>query len=70
MKKLQSKCWKRLPWILLVCGYLGTVALLALVGRPYLDSDASSEMVLANLLNQEGTLLSTNWWYSSELRVF
>lgn len=44
--------------------------LIAAKGRPYLDSDMSSEMVLANLLNQEGGLLSANWWYSTELRVF
>ncbi len=30
----------------------------------------SSEMILANLLNQEGGILSKNWYYSTELRVF
>ena len=39
-------------------------------GKVYLDSDMASEMVLANQLNKEGTLLSTNWYYSTEIRIF
>ena len=35
-----------------------------------LDSDASSELVLAKLLSQEGRLLTEDWLYGSELRVF
>lgn len=35
-----------------------------------LDSDASSELVLAKLLFQEGRLLTEDWLYGSELRVF
>lgn len=35
-----------------------------------LDSDAASELVLAKLLSQEGRLLTENWLYGSELRVF
>ena len=34
-----------------------------------IDSDMSSEMVLANLLNKENTIISKNWIYGSELRV-
>lgn len=35
-----------------------------------LDSDASSELVLAKLLSEEGRLLTEDWLYGSELRVF
>lgn len=35
-----------------------------------LDSDAASELVLAKLLSQEGRLLTEDWLYGSELRVF
>ncbi len=35
-----------------------------------LDSDASSELVLAKLLSDEGRLLTEDWLYGSELRVF
>ena len=34
-----------------------------------IDSDASSELVLAHLLSREGGILSQNWFYSTELRV-
>lgn len=35
-----------------------------------LNSDMSSELVLANLLSKQGGILSTNWIYSTELRIF
>lgn len=34
-----------------------------------LDADASSEMVLANLLSNKNQILTSSWAYSSELRV-
>ena len=34
-----------------------------------LDSDTSSELVLAHLLNEQGGILSADWGYSTELRV-
>ena len=33
------------------------------------DSDASSELVLAELLSRQGGILSSDWFYSTELRV-
>lgn len=33
------------------------------------DSDNASELILANLLFQEKSILSVNWYYSTELRV-
>ena len=35
----------------------------------YLDGDASSELVLANHLAETGQVLSSDWYYSTELRV-
>ena len=35
----------------------------------YLDGDASSELVLAHHLAETGQILSTDWYYSTELRV-
>ena len=58
------------PWIWLVAAYCITMLVLCLHGRAYIDSDMASEMILADILNKEGGLLSTNWWYSTELRVF
>ena len=62
--------WRALPWVWLVLAYVITMGYLVLHGRNYIDSDMSSEMVLANLLNKEGGILSKNWGYSSEIRVF
>ena len=64
------RLWETLPWIWLVAAWLGAVAFTALWVRTYLDSDMASEMVLASQLNREGGILSTNWYYSTELRVF
>ena len=58
-----------LPWLWLAAAYLAAVAFCAVYGRACLDSDMASEMVLADLLNQEGGLISRNWYYSSEIRV-
>lgn len=35
-----------------------------------LDSDLSSEIMLADLLQKEGGIISTNWIYSTEISVF
>lgn len=59
------------PWMWLVAAYCSTVAFLWFKCRGIIDSDMASEMVLADLLNEEGDLLlSQNWWYSTEIRVF
>lgn len=69
-EKKSDRLFRYLPWILLTVAYCTTMLVFALHGRAYIDSDMASEMVLADLLNKEGGLLSTNWWYSTELRVF
>ena len=47
-----------------------SVGTFAVYGQHNLDSDMSSEFVLAQLLNEEGKLaLTDSWYYSSELRV-
>lgn len=38
-------------------------------GRQFVDADMSSEMILANMLNGSGGFLSSDWFYSTELRV-
>lgn len=59
--KGSARFFQVFPWVWLIAAYCITFAVLALYGRPYIDSDMSSEMILADLLNQEGGLLSTNW---------
>lgn len=70
MKKAGWKLLYRiLPWVILAAAYLFSIGSYALYGQHNLDSDLSSEMVLADLLNEEGGFLSENWYYSTELRV-
>ena len=61
--------FKVLPWLVLIAAYFCTLFFYAKNGMHNLDADISSEMVLADLLNEEGALLSANWYYSTELRV-
>ena len=61
--------WRLGPSILFVLVWIVTTAFAYRYGETYLDSDMASEMVLANLLNREGSILSTNWFYSSEIRI-
>jgi len=70
MKKVgwNSLC-RILPWLVLLAAYLFSVGIFALYGSHNLDADMSSEMILADLLNEEGKLLTENWYYSTELRV-
>lgn len=65
-----NRFFRWFPWVWLVAAYCITMLVLCLYGRAYIDSDMSSEMILANLLQQEGGMLTTSWWYSTELRVF
>ena len=34
-----------------------------------LDSDMSSELILSKLLSEEGKILTTSWYYSTEIRI-
>ena len=67
MKKI--KLSRVLPWLLLMLALAGSAGMFARYGMHNLDADMSSEMVLAQLLNEEGGFLSENWYYSTELRV-
>lgn len=69
-ERKSDRFFRLFPWIWLAAAYCITLLVFCLHGRGYIDSDMSSEMILADILNQEGGLLSTNWWYSTELRVF
>lgn len=73
-KKLRGpaleKAWRAAGWLWLAAAWLAGMAFLWRFGRTMVDSDMASEMVLADLLNREGGVLSPNWYYSTELRVF
>lgn len=57
-----------LPWLFLASVYLLDLYLLIQYGRTNLDSDAASEMILASIENRDHSLMSANWYYSTEIR--
>lgn len=57
------------PWLLLGLSLALSLFLYARYGLHTLDADQSSEFVLADHLNQKKALLSTDWFYSTELRT-
>lgn len=69
-KKLGSSLWRILPWLWLLTGYVVLVWYQLVPGRWLVDGDISSQMVLAKMLNEEKSILSHNWFYSTELHVF
>jgi len=58
------------PWLWLVFAYIWEAVYQIIHGREVLDADLAAEMVLSDLLNKEHSILSKNWFYSTELRVF
>ena len=62
--------WLILTWACLIYACLRTWQVIQ--GRMYylLDSDMSSDLLLSYRLRQEHALLTTNWFYSTELRIF
>ena len=58
-----------IAWGIAAAWYLADVLYIWFHGNNVMNSDLAAELILAKELNREGTLLSTNWYYSSELRV-
>ena len=66
---LTSKKARVFSWILLICCFAGACAFLVLNVNRHLNSDMSSELVLAEHLLKEKKFLSRNWYYSTEVCV-
>lgn len=70
-KGIGSKIWNVLPWLWLAGGFAVMLIYHIGPGRALVDGDMAGEMILADLLNQEGSLLlSDNWYYATEIHVF
>lgn len=63
------KVWQALPWLWMAAAYLFDLWYQLVPGKWIVDSDLASEMILSDLLNKEGTTISHNWFYSTELKV-
>ena len=65
-----SGVWTNLlPKVLFLVAVLLSIRTTYYVTGHFLDSDASSELVLAKHLSETGQILSKDWLYSTELRV-
>lgn len=62
--------WKFFPWIWMLLGTAYDIWYQIVPGKWIVDSDLAAEMVLASHLNKTHRILSRDWFYSSELRVF
>lgn len=63
------KVWQSLLWLWMAAAYLFDLWYQLVPGKWIVDSDLASEMILSDLLNKEGTIISHNWFYSTELKV-
>lgn len=59
---------KKLPELLFLCSVVISIFTTYYATGHFLDSDASSELVLARHLLDSGKLFSSDWFYGSELR--
>ena len=57
-------------WLWLIAGFVLDIWYQLVPGEWIIDSDLAAEMVLADMLNKEGSIISTNWFYSTEIKVF
>jgi len=69
MKK-EFKLSKLFPWILLLGGYVYNIVFFLSKGKSLIDSDMASEMLLSDLLNKQHAIITKDWIYSTEIKVF
>jgi len=67
---LKTRVKRTLPWLWFFACLAALFAFMQWRLEYVLDSDISSELVLANLLAGEKAILSANWYYSTELHVW
>lgn len=66
---MKKKWTNLLPWLWIVLAYAVNIVYLYRYGRNIWNSDVVSELMLGDLLNETGGILTEDWYYSSELRV-
>ena len=69
MKKDYNRCFDVIGYVLLAIMFFYVHYLMYANMDYLLDSDMSSELILSKLLSEEKGILSTNWYYSTEIRV-
>ena len=66
---MKRKLVRWLPWLMLAFFCAASVAFYARVGLHNLSADLASDMLLAYMQNEEGTLVSSEFLYSTEMRI-
>ncbi len=69
LKMVKQKSRTLIPYGVLVAAYVILVLFMKGNINKFLDSDASSELILSQILSNDGGILSNKWYYSTELRV-
>ena len=54
------RLWQALPWLWMAAAYLFDLWYQLVPGKWIVDSDLASEMILSDLLNREGSIISQN----------
>ena len=62
--------WIKIQIILLAAAFAVLCIFMHTRMEYFIDSDIASQLVLSKLLSEERSLLSGNWYYATELRVF
>ena len=70
MKKALKLVYKQLPLLLFALVILFSAYTAHHFAYNINDSDAASELVLGNLLAEQNKIITTDWYYGSELRLF
>jgi hypothetical protein len=60
---------KLIPWVILIIAFSYLIFFLYTRVKYLLDSDMSSELVLSKILLKEKTLVTKNFFYSTEIRI-
>ncbi len=68
--KLKFDIKEIIPWIVLGVAFLFATVYVARCGLDLLDSDQAAELILAEMQNHEHSILSSDWYYGSSLRIF
>lgn len=68
-KKRNYVLFQILSYLILIACLLGTINYVRLKKNNTISADESSEMLLGRVLASENSLISKNWYYSTELEV-
>lgn len=68
--KNKVKLSNLIPYLWILGGYVYNIVFFLSKGRSLIDSDMSSEILLADLLNKQNAIITKDWIYSTEIKVF